>query len=302
MVVNINTNAPRTKKFWCHYIGSDGNTPKRRSIELADLGSLIPCVGDTQHCATPLWCETTADYYIIYAQLSDKVVVLINRASLWKKAVEQINQTDEEIDAYWQARLKDENDWVDGKRAEEYAKNDKEERNRRKVKVVSMVQRLRDYDSYLLTSATWITNSTIRAYAEAQSPILSTLQVLRKAFVAKREDEERKRNEAVRKQREEEKRKEAEEKAKEYERITKEAERFKAGESIFGYDVVELCRRFGIKVHLRTVHNLQQVISSINGRNGRCTYHRGPGREPVLDGCYITAKKLYDYLQTNKIY
>ena len=35
-----------TKKFWCHYIGNDGNTPKRRSIELTDIHELLPSISN----------------------------------------------------------------------------------------------------------------------------------------------------------------------------------------------------------------------------------------------------------------
>ncbi len=299
---NSNTNAPRTKKFWCHYIGSDGNTPKRRAKELTNLESLAPYVGDTQHFATPLWYEETDDYYHVYAQVSDKVADKVLNGCWWKAVIKDSNRTDEEIDAYWKARLEDPEDWIGEKFAEEYAKNNKEERDRTRKKVLDIVQRLKDYDSYLLTSASWITNSTIRAYGEVHSPILSTLQALRRAFVAQREEEERKREEERRKRREEEERKEAEKKAKEYERITNEAQKFKAGESISGCDVVELCRRYDIGVHLRTVHNLQCVIVSINGKDGACRYYRSKGRKPVLDGCYLAASKLYDYLRKNEIY
>ena len=51
------------KKFWCHYIGNDGNTPKRRSIELTNLAVLVPVIGDNEHCATPLWYETEVSRY-----------------------------------------------------------------------------------------------------------------------------------------------------------------------------------------------------------------------------------------------
>lgn len=182
-----------------------------------------------------------------------------------------------------------------------YAKRDKEERDKYKARFLEKILPLRDYDAYLLTSASWITNSTLRAYEEVGSPILSTLQALRKMFVALREEEDRKNEERKRKLHEEEKRKEAEKKAKEYDRLTKEAERFKDGGSISGCDVVELCRRYDLGVHLRTVHNLQCVIVSING-NGTCSYYRSKGRKPVLDGCYIAASKLYDYLRKNEIY
>lgn len=301
MVVNINTNAPRTKKFWCHYVGSDGNTPKRRSIELTNLESLVPCVGDTQHCLTPLWYEKIGEYYYIYAQLSDNVATRIVDTAFHESYVKLFNRTDSEIDAYWKAREEDDEDWVGGGEATVYAKRDKEERDKYKARFLEKILPLRDYDAYLLTSASWITNSTLRAYEEVGSPILSTLQALRKMFVALREEEDRKNEERKRKLHEEEKRKEAEKKAKEYDRLTKEAERFKDGGSISGCDVVELCRRYDLGVHLRTVHNLQCVIVSING-NGTCSYYRSKGRKPVLDGCYIAASKLYDYLRKNEIY
>ena len=75
-------------------------------------------------------------------------------------------------------------------------------------------------------------------------------------------------------------------------------EKFRSGESISGEDVVELCRMCGIAIHLRTIHNLQQVIVNINGK-GSCQYYRQPKgkRKPQLDGCYETAGKLYEHLQ-----
>ena len=113
-----------------------------------------------------------------------------------------------------------------------------------------------------------------------------------------REEEDRQRKEEARKQAEEEARKKAEADRQEQERLTQEAEKFKNGESIDGCDVVDLCRRYGIAIHLRTVHNLQQVIAEINGK-GSCQYYRTRGkRRPQLDGCYKTATELYNYLQT----
>ena len=98
---------------------------------------------------------------------------------------------------------------------------------------------------------------------------------------------------------EEEAKRKAEEERKEQERLTQEAEKFNNGEHISGSDVVDLCRRYGIKVHLRTVHNLQQVIYDIN-HDGYCRYYRTRSkRRPVLDGCYKTAEELYEYLKNH---
>lgn len=152
----------------------------------------------------------------------------------------------------------------------------------------------------MLINGAWIANATIRAYEEALSPYLPVLQELRRQALEVREAEIRKEREERRRKDEEEARKKAEAEAKEQERLTQEAEKFKQGESISGSDVVDLCRRHGIAIHLRTVHNLQQVIANINGKNSTCQYYRQRGKRiPTLDGCYKTARQLYDYLQAH---
>lgn len=278
------------KKFWCHYIGNDGNTPKRRSLELTNLTDLVPVIGDNEHCATPLWYLTDVScsiiYYRLYAQLSDSVAVDL-RASLCDNQVEAIMATDEDIEQKY-------NDWKDRENAERMIKTAKERREYYLSKLVNG----QDYTTYLLTSARWITKSELRAYEEVQSPFLSTLQAMRQQFEAQRGEEDRQREEEARKRAEEEVKRKAEEERKEQERLTQEAEKFKNGEHISGSDVVDLCRRYGINVHLRTVHNLQQVIDKI-GPNGRCTYYKRSKRTPVLDGCYKTAEELYEYLKNH---
>lgn len=296
------------KKFWCHYIGNDGNTPKRRSIELTNLAVLVPVIGDNEHCATPLWYETEVSYgsnqYYLYAQLSDNVATLL-RKTINDNYVEMMLATDEDIEKkhheWYKQKYIDHNffDWFkhpdkDKEYVERRIKEDKECRKR----YLSEIASLQDYTTILLTSAKWITKSELRAYEEAQSPFLSTLQAMRQQFEAQREEEERQRKEEARKRAEEEAKRKAEEERKEQERLTQEAEKFKNGEHISGSDVVDLCRRYGINVHLRTVHNLQQVTDKI-GPNGRCTYYKCGKRTPVLDGCFKTAVELYNYLQNH---
>ena len=95
-----------TKKFWCHYIGSDGNTPKRRNIELTDIHELLPSISN-EGAKTPLWYEKEDDYYIIYAQLSDKVAVMIS--SLYtvsdRMLQEYLLKTDEDIDREYEEHI-----------------------------------------------------------------------------------------------------------------------------------------------------------------------------------------------------
>lgn len=299
-----------TKKFWCHYIGSDGNTPKRRSIELTDIHELLPTLGN-EHAKTPLWYEREEDdegyrtyvQYFIYAQLSDKVAAMITVVSA--SLLERMQPTDAEIEAdgqtHWQKFLAEHPNASEDFKAKERKWNEENMEGRKKYRdnLLARLKLTMDYDNYLLSVSSWVKCSDIRAYEEVQSPILSGLKELRAMGLEQREEEERQRKEAAAKAREEEARKRAEEERQEQERLTQEAEKFKAGESIAGCDVVDLCRRYGISIHLRTVHNLQQVIAEINGKEQTCQYYRTRGkRRPVLDGCYKTATELYNYLQT----
>lgn len=262
-------------------------------------------------CSTPLWCERdeetsysrTCVYQYLYAQLSDNVAVSV-QIRLSEQDIEAALQTDEDI------KIRSEKVWLkdiertttdearkrmtDNMESWKQAELDRRERQYERLNLAA------NFDMYLLTMARWINMSVLRAYEEVQSPMLSILKQMRKGFEAEREEKERLRREEAKKRAEEEALKKAETEAKEQERLTQEAEKFKKGESIAGGDVVELCRRYNIAIHLRTVHNLQQVIANINGKHGTCQYYRTRGkRRPQLDGCYKTAHELYDYLQTH---
>lgn len=295
-----------TKKFWCHYIGNDGNTPKRRNIELKNLGDLIPAIGDNVNCATPLWYDEYDDKHIeTFAQLSDNVAVsTLVMGIISNDYIQLMQMTDDDIMAEAQRRLKGHlkfhteytTEQVERERkffTTEWVENSKGNRDR----AIASVVRYKDYTGMLLDGS-WISGATLRAYQEAGSGVWPVLEHLRKQALAERERKEQERRDEARRHAEEEARKKAEAEAREQERLTQEAEKFKAGESIKGEDVVELCRRCNIAIHLRTVHNLQQVIADINGKNGTCQYYRQRGkRRPQLDGCYKTARELYNYLQ-----
>lgn len=296
----------RTRKFWCHYIGNDGNTPKRRSIELTNLADLIPAIGDNVNCKTPIWYEKETDnynhsYYNFYAQLNDNVAVFVIQGGLSDSMLERVNKTDEQIAAFWKQWMEGQWEWntkdeigkeKDRQFIKERSKQEKEERDR----MIERIKQLQNYDEVLINGS-WIAEAAVRAYEEAQSPRLPVLRAIRKQNLAKREAQRKEREEQDRLRREEEARKEKEAEAKEQERLTREAEKFKNGERISGCDVVKLCRRYGIVIHLRTVHNLQQVITEISGQ-GSCSYWKRRGkRRPQLDGCHKTARELYNYLQ-----
>lgn len=260
---------PRTeKKFFCHYLGTDGNTPKRRSMMLKPIGELLPELQGVG--TTPLWYEEDVDespinshtYYRLYAQLSDLVAVSMQSA-LDDVSLDHIRKSVQ--DGPWRLeRLK----WM------------------------------ASFDNTLLSGKVFITISAIKAFTEVNSPYLPVLQVMRDEALAEREAESQRRRLEELHERQEEERKRKEEEVKERERVIGEGAKFRDGEMISGSDVAELCRMCGISVHLRTLHNLQQVIYVINGK-GNCQYYRQPKgkRKPQLDGCYDVAEKLYDYLQ-----
>lgn len=297
-----------TKKFWCHYLGSDGNTPKRRSIELTDISELFPRISN-EHAKTPLWYEREEDcykqvYYTLYAQLNDNVAVNILKSGMTSNGVERYRRTDEEIvecHNKWLSDLLEEYPGMSEERKEmekRACQNFIESDRREYARFAKHIEGWQDYDNYLLSGESWIGIAAIRAYEEIQSPILSGLKEIRAMALEQREEEERQERENLQKKREEEERKKAEEEAEEQDRLTQEAVKFKNGGSISGCDVVDLCRRYGISIHLRTIHNLQQVIADINGKEETCQYYRTRGqRRPQLDGCYKTARELYEYLQ-----
>lgn len=299
-----------TKKFWCHYIGSDGNTPKRRNIELTDIHELLPLVSN-DGAETPLWYEYEDGYYLLYAQLSDNVAVLIpTMHTITPRMMEEyLLKTDEEIDREYDEQMavtySPESMRYHPMTPEKVAeckaswRESFDSRKKYRDKRYADLRRYQDYPNYLLDSGSWVSAATIRAFKEVGSGYYPLLEIQRSELMAQREAEAKAEREARRQRDEEEARKKAEAEAKEQERLTQEAEKLKQGESIAGEDVVTLCRRYGIAIHLRTVHNLQQVIATINGK-GSCQYYRSRGkRRPVLDGCYKTARELYDYLQNN---
>jgi hypothetical protein len=298
-----------TRKFWCHYIGNDGNTPKRRSIELTDIHELLPSISN-EGAKTPVWYEYDEDEKsnYLYVQLSESVATEV---AVWpcpcvvrQRDIEEcLTKSDDDLDkeylGWHEQWLQNHPDATDAekeeskRRSQENADGMKYHRDR----ILNGVRALQDYDNVLLASS-HIPLATIKAYEEVKSPILSGLQEIRRMSLERREEERKREAEEKRKREEEEARKLAEAEQKEQERLTQEAEKFKAGESISGDDVVELCRRYGIAIHLRTVHNLQQVVANINGKDGTCQYYRQRcKRRPQLDGCYKTAEELYKYLQ-----
>lgn len=297
----------KTRKFWCHYIGGDGNTPKRRSIELNPIGELVPALDGVG--TTPLWYEREEEqsysrtyvYYWLYAQLSDKVAVTVQHR-ISDADLDMLRQTDEDIEQrgnnLWAKDIERATTDEGRKRLIENREGWKESGIGRRDRYMQRLTLLCSFDELLLSGDHWISNACLRAFTEAESPYHPVLQALREQKLAEREAREREREKERKQRLEEEAKKKVEEDRKERERLMEEATKFRDGKSISGCDVVELCRRCSIDIHLRTVHNLQQVIANINGKEGTCQYYRQHGkRRPQLDGCYEVAGKLYHHLQ-----
>ena len=200
-----------TRKFWCHYIGNDGNTPKRRNIELKNLGDLIPAIGDNVNCATPLWYDEYDDKHIeTYAQLSDTVAVSIITGIIRNDDIQFMQMTDGDIMAEAQRRLKEHLEYhaeytteqVERERkffTTEWVENSKGSRDRAIAKVVHY----KDYTGMLLDGS-WISGATLRAYQEANSGVWPVLEHLRKQALAERERKEQERRDAAKRHAEEE--------------------------------------------------------------------------------------------------
>ena len=219
-----------TKKFWCHYLGTDGNTPKRRNIELTNLSELLRI--DNENVKTPLWFEVDQDdcnenIYFMYAQLSDKVAVFIPRSGIHGRDVKLMLSTDEQIDALHQQRLKEYLDeypaMSEERKAKEaeyyqmYADEDKMKRD----KYLGGLKNLQDYEGYLLGGHRWIDIAAIKAFEEIQSPSLHALQDLRRQALEEQERIEQQRKEERRQQREAEEQKKAAEQAREDAKLQK---------------------------------------------------------------------------------
>lgn len=275
-----------TKKFWCHYIGSDGNTPRRRNKELIKL---------TIQGVT-LWAEFepgtyNEGYYHLYCQLADKVAVTCNKFFM-ASDLEDMRKSDDQFQEELDAKRKDPNNsWKS-----DYIKTCIYNLIRYRFSNIDLFKKLANFADYLLKESSWVTLAQLAAYKEVNHPLYPSLLEKRKACEAIRAQREAERKEEEQKRKEEEERQAREEAEKELARLNKEEVKFKNGEYIAGEDVVTLCKRHGISIHLRTIHNLQQVIFDING-TGYCRYYTNRGkRKPVLDGCYTAAELLYKKL------
>lgn len=140
--------------------------------------------------------------------------------------------------------------------------------------------------------------AVINAYqAAGMSQEADRLSATRARIIADREAEEKKRREAA----EERERKEKEAEAAEIARqIAEEEEILRTSGEISGWGVVQLCDREGISIHLRTRHNLLEVVNKFVNHGNSINYKLIQGkRAPRLDGCFETLDRLKEKLGIN---
>ena len=115
---------------------------------------------------------------------------------------------------------------------------------------------------------------------------------IRVAIIREREAEEAERERAEREAEERERQKEAAELECE---ITEGRARLLAGEEITGYQLEKLLQRYGVKVHPRTLHNIQRVRVI---KPGELRYNRGTeARKMNADGVFKAFNQLADIIK-----
>lgn len=115
---------------------------------------------------------------------------------------------------------------------------------------------------------------------------------IRAAIIREREAEDAERERAEREAEERERQKEAAELERE---ITEGRARLLAGEEITGYQLEKLLQRYGVKVHPRTLHNIQRVRVI---KPGELRYNRGTeARKMNADGVFKAFNQLADIIQ-----
>ena len=115
---------------------------------------------------------------------------------------------------------------------------------------------------------------------------------VRGAIIREREAEDAERERAEREAEERERQKEAAELERE---ITEGRARLLAGEEITGYQLEKLLQRYGVKVHPRTLHNIQRVRVI---KPGELRYNRGTeARKMNADGVFKAFNQLADIIK-----
>lgn len=289
----------QTRKFWCHYFASNGNDTRRRKIELTKLDWFKPF--DNSNRENPVWYEKDEEdnYYDIYVQLTDDTAVFIR--SIYGEELHDWNMDVNDLEHYCLSRLELYKKWNPNLTQDKYDQQlawIKEEALDEIKKRVSFLSEISSYTNYVLWRKPWVSNVDIAALTDIASPLLEKAMQRRSELMAERQREEEERRKEEERLREEQLKQEEKERIEEERRLLIEEQKFMGGGFITGCDLVEICRKYDIKIHLRTVHNLQQHVYRING-SGQLNYcNVRSKRKPSFDGCFDTAERLYKYLNS----
>lgn len=253
-------------KFRCYYINHDDKAVSR-VLELEQLNH--PILTET---GVKAWMERDMDCYnqrygIVYIQLTDKICYRPIRTVCDATTLDILDgQTVK--------------GWYDG-----YAE-DCEKNLNKMFTMIAAIPKAQMKGEYYPNKA------VIDAYlAAGMINEAGQLSEHRNAIIAQREAEENRRRQETEERERKAKEEEAAEKARQ---IAEEEESLRTKGHITGWGVVQLCDREGINIHLRTRHNLLEVVTYFEG--GAAHYRYYGKRKPNLDGCFNTLRELKNKL------
>lgn len=254
------------RKFRCFYIGRDGNTPVSRVLEVERLQH--PAF--TENGVTAWMYLEDCDgrkYAKLFAQLTDDICFWMNTTGLDSGDTAYITgempaptETQRPMYEFMEKRILTDT----------------------LPRIAQRMNRTR-----LLAGELYPNRGIIAAFAAAgMNTEAKQLAAQREAIIAQREAEDQARRAAA----EEAERKRKEEEAAEIARqIAEEEKSLRTKGTISGWGVVQLCDREGISIHLRTRHNLLEVVKEFINSGHSARYNAIPGkRAPRLDGCFDT--------------
>lgn len=245
------------RKFRAYYL-SRGDKPVSRVIGLEKLSHPILTDAGVNAWLERCWDGYNDRYGLVYIQLSDDICYLANASSCF----------DFMLDVF------------DGK-TEGLAETHKNG-------TMAFLQRIASKPEAQLRGEYYPNMAVIEAYkAAGDHETARKLAEYRNAFIAEREAEDKRRREEEAERERLAKEKEAQELAQQ---IANEEKSLREKGWISGWGVVQLCDREGIAIHLRTRHNLLEVVSDINSHTAYI--HNTGKRKPKLDGCFKTFHEL----------
>lgn len=252
------------RKFRCHYINSSDNAVSR-VLELERISH--PALAEA---GVKAWMERDTDCYnqrygFLYIQLTDSICYRPNCTGCFANILDYMDGTEHNYSDEYREAVKSET-----------------ERFLKHVAAIPAAQRMGDcYPNMAVIAA----HRAAGMYSEAD-----ILTAHRNRIRAEQEAEEQHRKEAAA---EAERKRKEEETAETARQVAEEEESLRTKGRITGWGVVQLCDREGIAIHLRTRHNLLEVVNYFYNNGDSACYKQMQGRrKPSLEGCFNTLDML----------